>query len=122
MRLAFWPGGGGKGGAAAATAAAASPPRALVLVDGGHFGGPDFPADSIDAYLAYDAEETLSRLDRATRVLMVVAGRNQVSVDVVARFERLVPWADVRIVDSGHDVIEEMPDELGTLIAEWLHA
>jgi hypothetical protein len=138
-------GGTSWGAAVAATAAAASPPRALVLLDGGHFGGPDFPASTMDevvelaeqgklptdvettralfrAYVDYDAVQTLGRLDRATRVLLVAAGRNEFSLELIPRFAELVPWGEVRVVESGHGVVEEMPDELGALVADWLAA
>jgi hypothetical protein len=138
-------GGASWGGAVAATAAVQAAPRALVLIDGGHFGGPDFSPAAIDEVLAsaddlgwrhgaetlepifrayenYDATQTLTRLDRATRVLLVAAGKNELSTAVLPRFEELVPWGDVRVVDSGHDIVEEMPDELGRLVGEWLAA
>ncbi|HEY6960525.1 MAG TPA: hypothetical protein VI408_01410 [Gaiellaceae bacterium] len=126
------------GGAVAVTAALLVRPRAVVLVDGGHFGGSDFPPEPLDeagteearstmaaifeGYARYDAAAALPKLDRETRVLLVAAGRNPLSTEHVPRFERLVPWADVRIVESGHDIPAEAPGELGDIVAEWLQA
>jgi pimeloyl-ACP methyl ester carboxylesterase len=91
---------------------------------------PPFDSDELEAifraYEAYDATSTLAGLADHVCVLLVVpppapahaAARNR----LLERFARLVPEADVREVDSPHDLIWGLGPSLGDLIGDWLRA
>jgi pimeloyl-ACP methyl ester carboxylesterase len=175
------------GGAIAARAAVERAPRALVLLDGGHFGTRDYGNDpsrelaevrrlyeedwrwpTWDAYLefkrgtgprwnetieaiareaaemrdgevrfaysvetferifrayqGYDAPATLASISPETRVLVVAADLDKGRRKLARRAQKLMPHADVRLVDSGHDVVWDKGPELGHMVAEWLAA
>jgi len=51
-------------------------------------------------------------------VLLVVASSND--DDALDRFRQAAPHATVEVVDSGHDVLEDAPEETVRLVARWL--
>jgi pimeloyl-ACP methyl ester carboxylesterase len=63
------------------------------------------------------AHEALGR--SGLPVLLVVASEND-SRDEVERFRAAVPTAEIREVESGHDLLADAPDETIELVAEWL--
>jgi hypothetical protein len=89
---------------------------------------PPFDADELEAivrgYERYDAPSTLDALADDVRVLFVAATPPPERADghdeLLERFGRLVPQAEIRRVDSGHDVIWGLGPTLGELIADWL--
>lgn len=89
---------------------------------------PPFDADELEliirGYETFDAPATLSALPVETRVLLVVATPQPdhavARADLLERFQELVPQAEVRHVDSPHDVIWGLGPALGGLIAGWL--
>jgi pimeloyl-ACP methyl ester carboxylesterase len=54
-------------------------------------------------------------------ILLVVARCNDTAADV-ARFRRAVPQAEVRELDSGHDVLADAPAETIALVSEWVRS
>ena len=52
-------------------------------------------------------------------VLLVVASGSD-SEQELERFRTAVPHADIRSVDSGHDLLADAPDETIVLVADWL--
>lgn len=118
----------------------------LVLLDAGHTDVPVDPAVSLDqlstemsglhegnrfwdpraaaAALYGLLQEQPSSTHRALGagsipVLLVLAGRND-TVHEVERFRAAVPHAEVRTLDSGHDLLADAPDETIELVADWL--
>jgi pimeloyl-ACP methyl ester carboxylesterase len=63
--------------------------------------------------------ETLGRLELP--VLLVVATGSDTAADV-DRFRRAVPHADIRHVESGHDLLADAPDETIALVSDWLRS
>ena len=74
------------------------------------------------AYQGYDAVATLSSISPETRVLVVAADLDETRRALARRAQELVPHADVRLVESGHDVVWDKGPELGHMVAEWLRA
>jgi pimeloyl-ACP methyl ester carboxylesterase len=54
-------------------------------------------------------------------ILLVVASGND-TADELDRFRRLVPRADARELESGHDVLADAPDETIALVSEWVRS
>lgn len=54
-------------------------------------------------------------------VLLVVATSND-DEDALARFRAAVPHARVEIVDSGHDVLEDAPEQTADLVTDFLQS
>jgi pimeloyl-ACP methyl ester carboxylesterase len=52
-------------------------------------------------------------------ILLVTASRNDTAADV-ERFRAAVPQAELRIVDSGHDLLADAPEQTIALVARWL--
>lgn len=52
-------------------------------------------------------------------LLLVVATRNDTTAQV-ERFRASVPHAEIRTVDSGHDVFAHAPEETERIVAEWV--
>jgi len=42
--------------------------------------------------------------------------------DAGARFQALVPQAQLRVFEAGHDIVEDQPEQLADLVAGWLSA
>ncbi len=59
----------------------------------------------------------LARIDAP--VLLLLASTND-DADALARFKEAQPAARVEVVDSGHDVLEDAPEETARLVAEFL--
>ena len=54
-----------------------------------------------------------------TPVLLVVAARND-TAEELERFRAVVPHAEIRTVDSGHDLLADVPTETIDLVGDWL--
>jgi pimeloyl-ACP methyl ester carboxylesterase len=54
-------------------------------------------------------------------VLLVLAAENN-TTDETERFRRAVPQAEVRVIDSGHDLLADAPAETIALVGDWLLA
>lgn len=106
-----------------------------MALEGAHVGAggevvPAYDCDTLtaiaEAYEDYDPPATLRALAPSTRVLLVAAVGIPAIDDArhaaAARFQELVPQGDVRIVESGHDVVWDLGAELAMLIADWLEA
>lgn len=52
-------------------------------------------------------------------ILLVVASGNDTASEV-ERFRRSVPHAEIRRIDSGHDLLADAPEETIALVSEWL--
>lgn len=52
-------------------------------------------------------------------VLLVLAAQND-TTDETERFRRAVPQAEVRVIDSGHDLLADAPEETIALVGDWL--
>lgn len=52
-------------------------------------------------------------------VLLVLATRNDTSADA-ERFRQAVPQAEVRCIESDHDLLADAPAETSALVSEWL--
>jgi pimeloyl-ACP methyl ester carboxylesterase len=54
-------------------------------------------------------------------VLLVLASQNELTRETDA-FVRAVPQTEVRVVDSGHDLLADAPEETIALVSEWLRS
>ena len=91
---------------------------------------PPFDSDELElivrGYEEYDAPSTLAALTADVRVLLVAAQPPPERADghgeLLDRVRNLVPQAEIRQVESGHDVIWGLGPALGELMADWLLA
>jgi pimeloyl-ACP methyl ester carboxylesterase len=58
---------------------------------------------------------------RGLPVLLVLASTNDTAAEVT-RFRAAVPGAEVRTIESGHDLLADAPEETVRLVGDWLRS
>jgi pimeloyl-ACP methyl ester carboxylesterase len=89
---------------------------------------PPFDAEQLERILRgfeeYDPTTSLPELDPHVRVLLVAATIEDehavARAELVERFEKLVPHAEIRRAVAGHDVVWDLGPDLADLTSEWL--
>jgi pimeloyl-ACP methyl ester carboxylesterase len=66
------------------------------------------------------AEPPSSQHGRLTMPVLLVLARDREDREARTRFEAAVPHAEIVVLDSGHDIAEDIPHELADLVADRL--
>lgn len=72
------------------------------------------------ALYGISVEPPSAELARITAPVLLVLASGNDDADALARFKEAQPGARIEVVDSGHDVPEDAPDETGRLVAEFV--
>jgi pimeloyl-ACP methyl ester carboxylesterase len=65
-------------------------------------------------------EPPSAELARITAPVLLIVASNNEDAEALERFKQAQPGARVEVVDSGHDIPEDAPDETARLVAEFL--
>jgi pimeloyl-ACP methyl ester carboxylesterase len=65
---------------------------------------------------------THARLGELGLPILLLLAADAEGTDASEQFQALVPQAQLRVLEAGHDIVEDQPEQLADLVASWLSA